>query len=227
MRLRSRTASLALAAFALVASPLAFADTVVYNNTTTDTEDTLIYSVGPYTEIGDQIHLGGTDRYATTATVQFYNNGDTAGTFDATLTLLNVGSPVGSVIGTYTVTNIAAPLGGVSGFNVDFTGLDTTVPDDLIFVVSVANQTGTLDLGLDLFEPPTVGSSDNTFLIVNDGSTYSTPATDHENVFFELQASTAPTGVPEPSTMVTIATALIILAAFIRARRRADGTQSK
>ena len=217
-----RTASRGLIVLAAISSPLLFADTIVYNNTTTDTGDTLTYSVGPYTEIGDQIQLGGTDRYATTATVQFYNNGDSAGTFDATLTLLNVGSPVGSVIGNYTVTGISAPLGGVSGFNVNFTGLNTTVPNDLVFAVSVGNETRGVNMGLDLFEPPTVGSSDNTFLVVSNG-TYSTLATDDENVFFELQATTAPTGVPEPSTMVTFATALIILATllFIRRARRA------
>jgi len=56
--------------------------TIVYDDTTTDTGDTLAYVANGFTQIGDQVHLAGTDRLATSATVQFFNFG-AAGTFDA------------------------------------------------------------------------------------------------------------------------------------------------
>ena len=73
--------------------------TTVYSNITTDTFGTVFYSTGPYTQIGDQITLSGTDRAASSASVQLYNNGGSAGTFDATLRFFNVGSPVGGQLG--------------------------------------------------------------------------------------------------------------------------------
>lgn len=221
MNLPALGTSVILATISFVSCPRVLADTIVYNNTTTDTGDTLTYAVGPYTEIGDQIQLSGTNRYATTATVQFYNNGTEAGTFNATLTLLNTGSPVGSVIGTYAVNGISAPLGGASGFDVNFTGIDTTVPDNLVFAVSVSGESAGLNLGLDLFQPPTVGSSDDTFAIVSNG-TYSDVSTADENLFFELQATTVPLNTPEPSTMVLLATALVILIALSRRHARSS-----
>src|SRR5262249_18715123 len=110
----------------------------VYSNTTTDTLDTLAYSANGFTEIGDQIHLFGTDRFATRGTVQFYNQGS-AGLFDATLRLFAVGAPVGGQIGgDFVLTGISAP--GQNVFNVDFDLAGILVPDNLIFTVSIANQ---------------------------------------------------------------------------------------
>jgi hypothetical protein len=72
-----------------------------------------------------------------------------------------------------------------------------------------------------MFEPPTVGSSDNTFAIGFDGTsfgTYSTIGFDsslNENVFFELDANS-----PEPGTLGLVAAALGI-AAVVRRRKLA------
>jgi hypothetical protein len=60
---------------------------LVYSNTTTDTFNTLLYSTGPFTEIGDQITLAGTERLAQSAQVLFFSVGSASGTFDATLRL--------------------------------------------------------------------------------------------------------------------------------------------
>jgi len=191
---------------------------VVYSNISTDTLQTLAYAANGFTEIGDQITLGGTERYATLATVQFYNNGS-AGLFNATLGLFNIGSPVGSQIGSdFVTTSISAPAGDV--FNVSFSLGSILVPDNLIFAVSVSNQDAGLDLiGLNLFEPPTIGSSDNSFAIAHNGSTFVQASTNNANVFFELQADTAPPppGTPEPATIGFAGTAL---AALVYARRR-------
>ena len=131
-----RTIARSVAAIILAASGM-MASTV-YSNTTTDTMDTIFYSVGSYSELGDQIHLAGTDRQTTSATVQFFNNGST-GTFDATLRFFLVGSPVGTRIGPSFMSGISAPASGV--FNVTFSGLNTVVPTDVIFTVALSNAT--------------------------------------------------------------------------------------
>jgi hypothetical protein len=195
-----------------------FGSTAVFLNTTTDTADTLIYSNLFVTQFGDQIHLAGTERVATFALVQLYNQGD-AGTADVTLRLFNVGAPVGGQIGPdFVQTGVA--VSGVT--NVGFNLPNLTVPDDLIFTVSFGNQIGGVNIvGLDMFEPPTVGSSDNTFAIGFDGTsfgTYSTIGFDsslNENVFFELDANS-----PEPGTLGLVAAALGI-AAVVRRRKLA------
>jgi hypothetical protein len=202
-----------LVAFASL--PSASADAFIYSNTSTDTGHTITYASGPYTEIGDQITLGPGSRFATLATVQFYNDGSNDGNFDATLMLFDVGSPVGSLIASSTVTQVYAPLGGISGFNVNFPNLNVTVPDNLIFTVSVANLTSGLDLGLDMFEPPTIGSSDNTFAIFNQ-SGYTQIPTASENVFFQLQSA------PEPSAVLLLAAGLCAFAALPWLRRRSS-----
>lgn len=209
-----------LAALALFGSAAATAANIVYSNTTTDTIDTVLYSLGPYAELGDQIHLAGTDRTATLAVAQFYNIG-AAGTFDAILRLYDVGSPVGSQIGSsVTVTGISAPGGcpgacPANGFNVNFV-LNTTVPTDLIFTLAIANASMGTDIGVEMFEPPGTGTSNNQFMIGRQGGIFSQLATLSENVFFELDAITA-SGVPEPSAFVMLGCGLVCLLA---ARKR-------
>jgi hypothetical protein len=195
----------------------AFGDTIVYSNVTTDTGDALVYSANGYTQIGDQLTLAGTDRLATFATVQFSND-STTGTFDATLAFFNVGpnsgNPVGSQIGSNIVTTgTAIAQNGIA--NVNFTVPNILLPDNVIFTVTVSSLTGGVDLGLDMFEAPTVGSSDNTFAIANNGSAYLQASTASENVYFLLQATTAPT-VPEPGTLALAGVALLAFAGWRR-----------
>jgi hypothetical protein len=190
---------------------------IIYSNTTTDTLDTLAYAANGFTQIGDQIQLAGTDRLATLATIQFFNLGS-AGTFDATLRLFNVGFPVGAQIGSnFVITGVSAPANDV--FNVSFTLPNIAVPDSLIFTASIANLAAGVDIiGLDMFEPPTIGSSDNTFAIANNGTTFSQVATSNENVFFELQAAQA-ASAPEPAAMGVAGLGLLGLVALRRRSR--------
>jgi hypothetical protein len=172
--------------------------TPIYQNTTTDTGDTISYTANGFSQIGDELQLAGTDRLATLARVQFFNDG-LAGTFDATLKFFSLGEPVGAQIGTdYIMSGISAPLDDV--LNVNFTLPSLLVPNNLIFTVSVSNESEGVDIvGLDMFEPPTVGSSDNTFAIAFNGQSFVQAPTAGENVFFELDA-VSPTGTPEPAT---------------------------
>jgi hypothetical protein len=190
---------------------------IVYNNITTDTGDTLIYTANGFTQIGDQIALAGTQRLATLAEVQFFNDGTNSGTFDATLRLFNVGSPVGSQIGpNFVMTGIA--VGAGSTVNVDFTLPSLLVPSSLIFTAAVANASSGVDiLGLDMFEPPTIGSSDNTFAIANNGGSFIKTSTPNENVYFQLQAINGTvTTTPEPATFALLSISLLGLLTLSR-----------
>ena len=95
------------------------------------------------TALGDQMTLAGTSRLATSATVQFFNSLSQARTFDTTLSLYSLGSGgsvVDSLLGTFSRTGISIggfdinnPLTSGTTF-VTFSGLNTVVPDSLIFV---------------------------------------------------------------------------------------------
>jgi hypothetical protein len=203
-----RTLPLGILVFAALLSAPA-AGSIIYSNTTTDTLTSNGFAGNNATELGDQITLAGTDRFATTAVVQFFNQG-TTGTFDATLRLFNVGSPVGSQIGSSVpVIGIAAPSGGV--FDVSFTLPLLLVPDNLIFTVAPTNQTAGVSLALNLFQPPTVGSSSNTTSIAKISGNYVTLGGTSQNEYFLLQA------VPEPGTLGLVGAVLGVT--LLRRRR--------
>lgn len=192
--------------------------TVLYDNTTTDTGDTVLYSTGPYTALGDQIHLL-SPGLASQAEVQMFNNGS-AGTFNAELDLFQVGGPVGSQIGSSSLTGIVSTGSDVIDMTFDLSTM-LSVPQDMIFTVSIGNPTPGMDLGVDMFEPPTVGSSDNTFMIVESGGTYSQLSVNSENVYFQL-SGTASISAPEPSSLTLLATCLPAMwfCQWLTARRR-------
>lgn len=204
---------LSLLAFAAIGTGSAFGGVIVYSNTTTDTLNSIMYTANGYTQIGDQVQLAGTERFAQQATVQFYNNG-VDGTFDATLRFFDVASPVGSQIGgDFVLSTISIASGGI--LNAVFSNLNVNVPTDLIWTIQVSSLSSGLDLGLNIFEPVTIGSSNNAIFIANDGTNFvaiNQPAGEG-NLFFELEA----VGVPEPATIFLTGAALL---GVISLRRR-------
>lgn len=188
----------------------------VYDNSTTDTLLTYVFSVGAYTEIGDTVTLGGTDRTLTDAAVQFFNVGSSTGTFDTTLRFYSLAQiPLGSF------QSIGVTIGGSDILTVIFPSLNLTVPDQFIFTVAVSNVAAGLDLGLNVFEPPSVGQSDSRSIMLDDGNglTASSTPTGEGNLYFVANATTpGPNRVPEPSTLGL--TALVVAVGATAMQRR-------
>ena len=89
---------------------------------------------------------------------------------------------------------------GLDVVDVSFDLGDFALPQDIIFLASVKAAAG-MELGLNLFEPPVVGTSDNTFLMVDTG-VISPAVSANRDVYFQL------TAVPEPSTISLLGFAL-------------------
>ena len=198
--------SFTLAAAVLCLSVIPAHGGTVYSDTLNDTLNVLAYA-GSFTQLGDQVSLlPGNFRIATQATVEVFKAGG-AGTFDVTLRLFNVGSPVGSQIGgDFVRSGVAAPSGDI--VDILFTLPNIVVPDNLIFTIAISNSTsGVSIVGPELYDPPTVGTSDPAFAIGNDGSSFVQVGTE-DNVFFDLQANS-----PEPSTLALAAAVLLLIVA--------------
>jgi hypothetical protein len=173
----------------------------VYDNTSVDTLNSVMFSTG-YVQLGDQVQLAAPSHLASLET-QFFNlGGDT--TFDATLSFYMTGTltQIGS---SFRVTGLF--IGAFESLNVAFSnlgGLD--VPADVIAMLSIGNLSGDGDLGLNLFDGPTVGSSSNQSYFADAGAGLEEVSTlsGIDNVYFRISAVSTPTptqDVPEPSTI--------------------------
>lgn len=177
---------------------------------------TYVHSAGGYTEIGDAITLGGTDRTLTDASVQFYNVGASGGTFDATLRFYSLAQ---NALGSFSSAGLT--IAGTDILTVTFPSLDLTIPDQFIFTVAISNVAAGLDLGLNAFEPPSVGQSDSRSVMLNDGSGLGAAiaSTGEGNLYFVANAITRdPHQVPEPS-MPGLAALTAAVASTVMRRR--------
>jgi hypothetical protein len=176
---------------------------VIYQNTTTDTLFSVFYSAGPYEEIGDRVTTTGADSVRT-ATVQFFNLG-AAGQFDATLRILDLAS---NQLGSATLSALTATSGSIFDVTFDF-GTDLLIPSEVDIFVSIFNVGDDVDLGVNLFDPPTVGSSDSAFYLTDIGQIPANPG--EGNLYLQLDT-------PEPSTLFLMAAGIPALL-LIRKRR--------
>ena len=213
-----KCALLAIALLLMGSAPAAWADQL-YSNTMVDTDEAVLYSFGPYTALGDEIQLAQSGT-AGLAQVELYNNGG-AGTFNAQLNFFNVGSspssPVGSLMGSFDQTDISS-VGG-DEINITFgLGPGLAIPLDLIFTVTVSNESADdMDLGVELYDGPTVGYSDPTFLIVENGSGVFSEAVSDANVYFELDSASGAVA-PEASSLTLMVAGLLLMG--LRGMRR-------
>jgi len=186
----------------------------LYDNTVNDQQFSVFYSTG-YNEIGDQVEMISPGD-VTSLDAQFFNDGSDA-TFDAQLQFYQVGSPVGAQIGgPFTVTGI---------FIASFTSQTVTFPDpgdlplpqDVIATLTVQNVSAGGDIGVNFFDPPTVGTSDDTFYIADSGMGLQQVSTnmDIDNIYFEIDGTAT---APEPAAITLTLGGLLILAVSRRRR---------
>jgi hypothetical protein len=217
-----KTKLFAALALALLATCPSFATTVYDSTTGPDNNTTYIFSVGPYSQIGDSITLAGTDRLLTSATLRFFNVGDT-GKFDATLRFWELGSPVASQFGSDYTTNVS--LDSFTAVDVIFSSLNLLVPgnsNNLVFTIAISNRSNdAVDPGLIALTaaPLTdIGSSNASTLIVRIGaqafSEEPAVAPGEGNLFLRLEATSE---VPEPATLSMAAAAMLVL--FVARKR--------
>jgi hypothetical protein len=204
-----KSALVSFALFLLALKPAAGGNVLLYDNTLTadDTGDFVPFSGGPYIALGDQLQLVSAG-IATQAKVELFNNG-LAGTFDAELDLFSVGSPVGSLLGSFVYpTSIASAGGDVLDLTFNL-GAGVTVPQNIVFTVSVGNVTTGVDLGVDMFSGPEVGVSDPLNMIVETTPppTFSELPTNDENVYFQLSG----TAVPEVPGLIMAGSGLLLM----------------
>jgi hypothetical protein len=198
------------------------AASIVYDNTANDTGGTIFYSTGDYLQIGDLVKLDGVDHALTGASVQFYNNGEADGTFDAIISFWNPDAPVGGLLGSYETDGLS-----INGFDVataPFTIANLSVPDTVVVSVQIVHASEGMDLGITLFDTPTVGSSDNTqFIVYSDGG-FQTTQTEagFGNLYLQLSATTLDTATtPEPSTGIMLGGIVVLLGIAKRSKRGA------
>lgn len=196
------------------AGPVAAGD--AYDNTGTDTGLTVFYSSTGATQLGDRVMLSAPSTVERVET-QFFNNGTDA-SFDAELRFFDPSTPTPSLIApAFTVSGLSI-LSGES-LTVSFTGLGgLALPQDLIVMFAVTQVSAGGDLGLNLFDPPTVGSSDATFFLSDSGTGIVQAATllDMDNIHLSISTMAAP--VPEASTSLLLVCGLLGLALLSRRR---------
>ena len=187
----------------------------VYDNTSVDTFNSVMFSTG-YAQLGDQVHLAAPSQLASLET-QFFNlGGDT--TFDATLRFYMTGT-LTQIGASFTVTGLS--IGAFESLNVAFLDLGGLyVPADVIVMLSIGNLSGDGDLGLNLFDAPTVGSSSNQSYFADAGAGLVEESTlsGIDNVYFRISAvPTATQDVPEPSTIWLV---LAVMPGLVGLRQR-------
>jgi hypothetical protein len=206
---------LALAS-AWTALPASAAPTVAYQNTDSDTFQSLFFSTGPYSQLGDQVQLTAGGALASVET-QFFNGGSADASFDAELRVYTTGAAPSQIGSSILVSNLLIASG--QSLNVSFGGLGgLVVPDALVVMFSVLNVSTDGDIGLNLFEPPSVGQSDHSFFMLDDGTgiVQASTLSDIDNLYLRI----AVTPVSEPGSLALVLLPLAVLA--MRRRRQAS-----
>jgi hypothetical protein len=191
------------------------ASTILYSNITTDAGFTDSFSQNSLVEAGDQVHLISSG-VAYTVNTELFNSASVSGTaLTVTLRLysVDVDNNLGSEIASSTLDNVSFAAGSI--VPLAFTDLDAPIPQDLVWTLSFATSDA-ITLELPNFDPPTIGSSDNTTVWWDTGSglELTTPGFDTENYYFELDGAT-----PEPGSAFLTLAGLCLAAGLWRQRR--------
>ena len=229
-----RTTSKFVKALAVLSVSLAFCATglaqtssIVYDNSTIDLGKT--YSPGNNVEFGDQITLAGTDRTVTDFKFQYFLGGVASGQTALLRFYANDGPaitktlPDGSTVsvptpGSLLYTSPVLTLG--AGFQTaEAQGFAVKVPDTFTWTVTFNGLTADQTAGLQLYDPPLVGSSFLDFW-QNSGGTWNTYLFDNGATPGNFAARV--TAVPEPATMAFALLAGLGWAGYLGFKRRSS-----
>ena len=151
--------------------------------------------------------------------MEFFNRGTAAGTFSAIMQLYQDGSPAGATIGSpVQVNGLAIARNGF--LVVDFALPELLVPNTVVFGVSVSNLVGALDLGLNAYRgpggsngAPAIGTSNLAEVFTGTSLSRGPTSATVGNLYFRARANAASTNaIPEPASLLTLATSLLTLA---------------
>ena len=199
--MRSKKNILALAALALSASAL-HAE-FVYNNGVSYSG---FYLNPGAQEVGDEVILGGVDRLLSHFTFEYYGTGFSGNEQYRIRFYNNDGSPIGggyfqpgSSFFDSGLQTLGAPTdpSNRNTYDLDLSGTGITLSNSFTWTIQFSGVTGGEVAGVSLYNPPTVGFSDNDFWLNNAGS-WELRGTNP--TAFNFGATI--TAVPEPSTYV-------------------------
>lgn len=194
---------------------------IVFENTSHIGTYAAYSAEGVVATLGDQVSLAGTARTLTEFAVGMSASGDTPYTADVSLSLYQVGAgnTVGSQIGsTVTLTGVLFPDGPSL---VTFAGLSTTVPDQFIWGVTVANLSDPANVlvGWRYGGPPSSGSSDSGFAYSSTVSAGFPAGLAPESSGFHIENLVARiTAVPEPQEYLVAFGLLLLGYGLVRGR---------
>lgn len=194
------------------------ASSPAYNNTSTSTG--FFFPVADGQVVGDTITLAGSDRVFTEISlfVFFRDDLDTGVpasiTADATISLYGGVSPFDPLI--FSTTLFGETFANDSFSVLTAPGDRALLPDIVTWTLEFNNRSVTDDilLGPGIFDPPTVGSSDDTFWIDGGLATFGAPVAN-----FGAELKTAP--IPEPSAALLFAVGGLIVGRAVRKRANA------
>ena len=200
--------------------------TIVYDNSTTDLNQT--YFGGDGVEFGDQVTLGGADRIITDFKFEYFLGSNVNGNENLQLAVyandgpsITVATPGGGtrIVETPKTLLYTSPvLAMQSGFNTaEATGFSFNAPDTLTWTVTMTGIDQGETAGLILRDPPTTGTSFADFWQNNNG-TWNTYLLDNGNTAVNFAARIS--AVPEPTSFACILLAGLSWLGYTGYRRR-------
>ncbi len=198
------------------------ATSIVYNNSTSYTDTILNPGLN---QVGDEINLGAGPRFGQTFRFEYYGlNFDG----DETVQLRfynNDGAPLGnntfkpnSVFFDSLVQTLPAPTDPSGRNTLQYDLFFVALPERFTFSVAFGGISGNDVAGLPLYNPPTVGFSENDYWF-NTGSDWQLRGT---NVPINFGALLVATSVPEPSTYALVIVGGLCGLALVNRRKRAS-----
>ncbi len=204
----------------LFVSTFSVAQTVVYDNTTTSLNNNFPLLPDWRThsaEVGDEVHLAGSQRGVVNLKLLFWYRGAESGSFDALIRFRPIMESTQAPGAALFTSDMFVGMPVVAGMNeYNFAIPNIAVPDRLVWTIEAFNRQGAAgELGPAYFHAPTVGSSDDWFWQSDLGSewiNYSWGGDPYANFAATI------TAVPEPATVLGILTGIGI---FTRRRLKA------